>query len=253
MINRIGKWFDYLSYLLNSTNRHGVHSPFVYEFVDHVLYKNSSDKNEFLEYQRTLMVQSKTEGFDGISLSEYVNNYALPSKYCELLQRIVLFYDIKQIKEIGPSTGLEFNYLRFLKSTGLSPDLRLASSDKSEPYFSLFNKSQQEFDKVFPNLFDNSVEHENQFYESKTGGTSLFLFHRLDAELDFWNYFDRVLPGSGNQDFFVFTHPYQNENSRLNWQRIINHADFHVTIDCFHMGIAIKRTQQVKEHFQLRY
>jgi hypothetical protein len=129
----------------------------------------------------------------------------------------------------------------------------LSSSDKTEPYASLFKKSQQEFEKVFPNLSDNAVEHEDEFKESRMGSTSLFLFHRLDAELDFWNYFDRVLPGSSVHDFFVFTHPYQNENSRLNWQRIVNHKDFHVTIDCFHLGIAIKRTQQVKEHFQLRY
>jgi hypothetical protein len=78
------------------------------------LYKNSFDKNEFLEYQRTLMVQSTTEGFDGISLSEYVNNYALPSKYCELLQRIVLYYGIKQIQEIGLSTGLESKIYWFI-------------------------------------------------------------------------------------------------------------------------------------------
>jgi len=253
MINRIGKWFDYLSYLLYSTNRHGVHSPFVYEFVDKVLYNSAPSKNEFLEYQRTLMVQSKSIGYDGVSLSEYVNTYTLPSKYCELLQRIVLFYDIKLVNEIGPSTGLEYNYIRYLSSTDLAPNLKLFSTDKIEPYTSLFNKSQKEFDKVFSQKTDHEEALDGEYFASGSPIKKLLLFHRLDRDSDFWNSLDRELLDSTNQDFFVFTHPYHNETSRLNWQRIVNQPDFHVTIDCFYLGIAIKRTQQVKEHFQLRY
>ena len=98
MINRIGKWFDYLSYLLYSTNRHGVHSPFVYEFVDKVLYNSAPSKNEFLEYQRTLMVQSKSTGYDGVSLSEYVNTYTYytneldKTKNSEIVKKSEFFY-----------------------------------------------------------------------------------------------------------------------------------------------------------------
>lgn len=253
MINRIGKWFDYLSYLLYSTNRHGVHSPFVYEFVDKVLYNSASSKNEFLEYQRTLMVQSKSTGFDGVSLSEYVNIYTLPSKYCELLQRIVLFYDIKLVSEIGPSTGIEFNYLRYLIATDLAPGLKLISTDKLEPYSSLFNKSQIEFNKVFPQKTEHEEVLNNECLTSGDLTKKLLLFHRLDRDSDFWNSLESELLDSNNQDFFVFTHPYYNGNSRLNWQRIINHPDFHVTIDCYYLGIAMKRTHQIKEHFQLRY
>ena len=39
MIQTIGRWLDYLSYVFQSTNRHGIHSPFVYSFADSILYK----------------------------------------------------------------------------------------------------------------------------------------------------------------------------------------------------------------------
>lgn len=250
MINRIGKWFDYLYYLLNSTNRHGVHSPFVYEFVDQVLYKNFVNKTEYLEYQRTLMIQSRTTGFDELSLSEYVTKNVLSSKYCELLQRIVLFYGIKQIHEFGPSTGIEFNYLRYLELSGMVPGLKLSSSNMSEPFYSLFKKSQEEFNRAFnqseSELLESEIDHGSL-------GKSLYLFHRMDLVKGFWETLDRVLIRAEDQDFFIFTHLYANENSMLNWQRVINDPQFHVTIDCFHLGVALKRTQQVKEHFQLRY
>jgi len=250
MINRIGKWFDYLYYLLNANNRHGVHSPFVYEFVDRVLYNISSEKVEYLEHQRTQMIQSRKSGFDNLSLSEYVFKNTLPSKYCELMQRMVLHYGIKQIHDIGPSTGIEFNYLRYMKISGLVPDLSLFYRNSVEPYSSLFKRSQDEFNKAFNLTMD---EDDVEFSQTDFSDKSLFLFHRLDMESSFWEQLDQVKENSSDHDFFVFSQLYDNENSKLNWQRIINDTDFHVTIDCFHLGIALKRTQQVKEHFQLRY
>lgn len=36
------KYFNYLSFLLKSTNQHGVHSPFIYQFVTKGLYKKTN-------------------------------------------------------------------------------------------------------------------------------------------------------------------------------------------------------------------
>lgn len=52
--------FDYLIYLVQSTNRHGVHSPFVYSFADKVLYgKQHCLYEPAAELCRKRMIQSK--------------------------------------------------------------------------------------------------------------------------------------------------------------------------------------------------
>jgi len=254
MINRIGKWFDYLSYLFNSTNRHGVHSPFVYEFVDKVLYQEFPSRNEFLEYHRTLMLQSKSGGFENQSLSNYVDSVVLPSKHCELLQRIFIYYNINHIVDIGPSTGLEYNYLRFVIDSNQNSFAKFHYFSKSGKFLSLFEKSMAEYDKVIgPNQTypaEFILDDENVVLDNiKT----MYLFNRLDLEIEFWSDFDKLLPKINNHDLIIFNSIYHNESAKLNWQRIINNPEFHVTIDCFNLGIAMKRQEQEKEHFQLRY
>ena len=45
-LNGLFGWLDYFIYLVQSTNHHGVHSPFVYDFADNVLYRQLANSYE---------------------------------------------------------------------------------------------------------------------------------------------------------------------------------------------------------------
>ena len=58
-LNGLFGWLDYIIYLVQSTNRHGVHSPFVYDFADKVLYRQLANAYEpAAELCRKRMLQS---------------------------------------------------------------------------------------------------------------------------------------------------------------------------------------------------
>ena len=83
-LNGLFGWLDYLIYLVQSSNRHGVHSPFVYDFADKVLYRQLANSYEpAAELCRKRMLQSdakilldselKEISRPGLSGHDYVN------------------------------------------------------------------------------------------------------------------------------------------------------------------------------------
>lgn len=92
------KTISYLKFLLKSTNQHGVHSPFVFDFVTKGLYKKGTKTLEFKEYS-ALKKLSKREQ--------------------KILSRIVLFFKIDEISfDLKPSSiNLDNNYkMLYMKS-----------------------------------------------------------------------------------------------------------------------------------------
>lgn len=92
------KTISYLKFLLKSTNQHGVHSPFVFDFVTKGLYKKETKTFDFKEYS-ALKKLSKREQ--------------------KILSRIVLFFKINEISFDlkSSSINLDNNYkMLFIKS-----------------------------------------------------------------------------------------------------------------------------------------
>ena len=97
---------DYLIYLVQSTNRHGVHSPFVYHFTDKILYgKTTCAYEPAAEMCRKRMVQSSrkvTLNGQQESLSKIALGLIPSSKYNRLLFRMIQEKQLGQyIIEIG--------------------------------------------------------------------------------------------------------------------------------------------------------
>ena len=61
----------YFTFLLKSTNQHGVHSPFVYHFITKGLYKKGTNVTVFNEYPELLKLSNKEQKV----LSKIVNYF----------------------------------------------------------------------------------------------------------------------------------------------------------------------------------
>ena len=69
-------FFSYLKFLIQSTNQHGVHSPFVYNFVTKGLYKKS---------QKSSLIEQNVE----------LQN--LSKKKVKILSKIINYFEVEQI------------------------------------------------------------------------------------------------------------------------------------------------------------
>ena len=116
--------FKYLYYLLISKNKHAIHGPFIFEFVNKIIYEKIEDKNcESIEKLRKELCRSE----DTIEITDFgagsrinrsknrkiqdiAQNSAKNSKFGKLLYRIIKYYSPKKILELGTSLGISSSY-----------------------------------------------------------------------------------------------------------------------------------------------
>ncbi len=243
MLEKLGKWLDYWGYLLKSKNRHGTHSPFVYLFADRVLYSKPSKFNEYIEFQRTQMIQSKGK-FLQFTLSYFVDNYTLSSKFGQLLTRVCIHYSIANIREYGWCTGIETNYI-------LNSFLEI-KRPLSYKYFNL--EKNQIKETCNHDFWENHDFSDIEVFENIESSPTLFLFHwSIFNEELFWKEMENVFAFIKNDDIIVVNGLRNNENTIINFMRLKNDSRITVTIDLFEIGLFFVRREQPKQDFMLRF
>lgn len=243
MIQTIGRWLDYLSYVFQSTNRHGIHSPFVYSFADLILYKPNKPI-ESIEYQRTQMIQSKSDFF-GKSLSQFTDEYTLNSKYTSLLYRISQSYKFNRIREWGLSNGIETNYILY----PLLVELKMPIS-----YEYRFKSKNQVKKLTNENLVNNYSSEVNSIdWSAMAEGTSLEFINLTESPDEVWSAIDELKTTPLDNSVIIITNIRHTDEHYITWRQICNMEEFTVSIELFRLGILYFRRGQVKEHFSIRY
>jgi hypothetical protein len=117
----------YVNYLATASNGkgHGIHSPFVFEFITKVLngYKDTelyspieNVRKQLLQNSAVLPVEDFGAGSRVIAtrqrtIKSIANTSLKPKKYSQLLHRMVKFYKPATIVEIGTSLGITTSYI----------------------------------------------------------------------------------------------------------------------------------------------
>lgn len=251
----------YIRFLWNSTNQHGVHSPFVFNLVTKCFY----DKTKYPEYKtlkeyRKLLLENKNTieitDFGAGSrvfksntrpISKIAQTAGITSKRAELLFRIVKYFQPSTILEIGTSLGLATSALSLGNNIGKIITLEGCPNTLSQ--------CQSQLQKF--NL--NNVETVNSEFSSYLKTVShhpspinLIYFdgnHSKKATLD---YFELLLPTITNETFWVFDDIHWSPDMEEAWEIIKNHPKVTVTIDTFQWGLVFFRYEQEKEHFTIR-
>src|SRR5690242_9171858 len=117
----------YLQYFFTASNGkgHGIHSPFVFEFITKVLndktpyecYKNIEQLRAQLRHDNTLLTiedfgaGSRVHPSYKRKVSDIAASSLKPKKFSQLLFRIARFYNSVNILELGTSLGITTAYL----------------------------------------------------------------------------------------------------------------------------------------------
>ena len=250
---------SYIKFLLNSTNQHGVHSPFVYSFVTKCLYdktkfdnykKLNQYKNDLLNSSIELHVVDLGEGSKKMAnkqrhVSQMAKTSSSSNKNTKLLYRVAKYFDFKKTLELGTSLGMGTYALSLA-----NPKAKITTIEGC-PNTSAFAKSQLEnqdianvefmegnFEDIIPKLKDENYD---------------FIFfdghHNKEATI---KYFESLLPKIHNETVFVLDDIYWSKGMTEAWEYIKNHKLVTVTVDCFHLGFVFFRKEQAKEHFKIR-
>jgi len=255
----------YLSYYIHASNGkgHGMHSPFVFDFIKHVL--NDKTKDECFEKIETLRKQllSNTgfidvEDFGAGSAVIKTNKRAVHKiaasslkhpKYAQLLYRIVKYYKPGSIVELGTSFGITSAYLASGNPASSVYTLEGATSIASlakQNFETLQLKNikllQGNFDETLPRLFPEIQKIDLAFIDGN---------HRKEPTLA---YFSELLGFSTASTIFIFDDIHWSEGMEEAWDIIQQHPAVTLTIDLFFIGLVfINPDFKIKQHFKIRF
>ncbi len=250
MLNAFVEIIDYFSYYMSGTTRHGLHSPFVYNFADFVLYQNSNLNFELIENQRLSMIQSKSK-FNGISLSHFAANNTLKAKYGRLLQRITDFYPIHSVLEIGNNSGIESNYLL----SNVIMNQKTMEFYKALEVDEYFQKVKSETLQAFDQFYQaNFIESHNNNQLTNNQLFDLVVFHGQSNDANkFWEFYDQYKFHLGTQSMLILTNIRLSNDHYMVWNQMTHLNEVTASIELFNMGILFFRTEQLQQKFILRY
>lgn len=261
MLNALFRFSDYFQYLITSKGRHGLHSPFAYNFYEHVIRgKATSPLFDMIEIIRSKMIRSKskiefidlgTGNHSGLrSLSEIASNTAKSAKHGRLLFRIVKAFQPEFSLELGTGSGIATLY----QAAALNPGLRLHTIEGSESLTKIagFNAEQcglteaidfntGDFAVLLPQILNQMPRLDYAFIDGN---------HSYNPTLD---YFEACLPLVHENSVLIFDDIYWSEDMKRAWNVIKNHERVTVSMDLYQFGIVFFRTGQEKENFIIRY
>ena len=261
---------SYLTFLWNSKNQHGVHSPFVYDLVTKCFYdkKKYPEYKVLDEYRNSLLQNNNTIEVTDFgagsrvfksntrAINRIAKNAGISRKRAQLLFRIVNYFKPEEILEIGTSLGLATSALslgnpnaKITTLEGCSNTMKVAKDSFQVSSFK-FTTSNIKFVTTEFTSFLNNFKPET--LNVKPQIFNLIYFdgnHSKKATLD---YFELLLPTITNETVWIFDDIHWSKDMEESWEIIKNHPKVKVTIDTFQWGIVFFRIEQEKEHFVIR-
>jgi predicted O-methyltransferase YrrM len=255
----------YLHYYFTASNGkgHGVHSPFVFEFIKFVLNdKKKYDVYENIEKQRQVLLNDKTiidvEDFGAGStiiktkqrvVKDIAASSLKPKKYSQLLFRMIQFYNKKNVLELGTSFGITTSYIAAAKNNpavtsmeGSQSIANIAQQNFDALQLNNINIIRGDFEKTLSPFLENTCTIDFSFLDGN---------HRKIPTLQ---YFQQILSNSTDETIVVFDDIHWSNEMEEAWEEIKTHKAVTLSIDLFFIGIVfLKKDFKVRQHFVVRY
>ena len=251
---------SYFKFLLNATNQHGVHSPFVFNLITKCFYKKTplNKRKRINSYRNDLM---RNKGFIEVTdfgkgsrvfksknraISKIAKIAGISKKRAELLARVVAYLNLNEILETGTSLGIGTASM----AIG-NPQAHITTLEgcKNTSNFAIgqFEKFNLKNINVVIGEFSTTLP-----ISLKNKNFDLIYFdgnHKKEPTLD---YFHACLKNIHNESVFVFDDIHWSGDMEDAWSIIKKHPLASVTIDTYYWGFVFFRKEQIKEHFTIR-
>ena len=260
---QLAKKYIYYYFTAANGKGHGIHSPFVYEFISKVLNDRTHYRSyKPIENRRKQLLQDSTtievNDFGAGSALMKCNNRQVKKiaatslkskKYAQLLFRIVQYYQPSKILELGTSLGITSCYLaagnhqgELYTCEGADTIAAIARQNFDQLQLANVRIISGDFAKTLPALLQQIQRVDLAFIDGN---------HRKEPTL---SYFSGLLPYTTPATILIFDDIHWSEEMEAAWAAIQRHPAVTLTIDLFFIGLVFVNPDfKVKQHFVIRY
>ncbi len=255
----------YIKYYLTASNGkgHGTHSPFVFDFITHVL----NDDRNFYAYTSIEQVRARLlgdvreitiEDFGAgsrvkknsrRSVGEIAGSSLKPKKYSQLLFRIADHYGCSRILELGTSLGITTAYLasagvgtEVITMEGAPEVAKLAEENFRTLGLRNIELMVGNFDETLPAAIGQVGTVDLAFIDGN---------HRYAPTI---RYFKQLLPAVHDHSMIIFDDIHWSKEMEKAWEEIKADPAVTLSIDLFFIGIILFRKEnKARQHFTIRF
>lgn len=254
---------QYFIYLLKRKSAHGVHSPFVFEFVHEVL-QDDRHYYAFDEIEKLRLVMYANEKLLEIEdfgagshkqnntkrkVKDIAKTAGRNAKYGALLFRIVQKYRPMSVVELGTSMGLGTAYLAMANKDAVVTTIEgskeiAAQAGRHFAQWGLQNVKQYigNFDEVLSGILKEMKKVDILFVDGN---------HRKEPTI---RYFEMAKPFLQESSVVIFDDIHWSPEMHAAWQIIKRDSRVTLSIDLFYFGIVFfKKEFKEKQDFVLKY
>ena len=256
-------WFkikSFMRFLLQSSNQHGIHSPFVFDFISNCFYKKANPiKVSTMNGIRKLACQnqhvievtdygkgSKKFKSNERKIADIAKIAGMNKKKSSFLLNIIEYFNIQNMLEIGTSVGLGTATLSIGNSKAKIISLEGCpnTANAANNLFNTHNLTNIEL--IIGNFNDTLIQSlkNNLFDLIYIDGN-----HQKESTLQ---YFNECISNTHNDSLLIFDDINWSTEMQEAWSTIKNHPKVTITIDTFFWGIVFFRTSHEKQHFKIR-
>ena len=255
-------WYQIKSYflfLLKSTNQHGIHSPFVYNFITKCVYDTSrfstyksliKIRKRLFNHKETISITDFGEGSrvfktNHRKVSSIAKNAGIPYSRQKVLFRITRYFQANKILELGTSVGLAtFAMAQYKNATIDTVEGCKNTSNVAQSIFSEFNLN---------NIHLHTLTFEEFFKSDLISDTYDLIYvdgnHNKEKTISYYTF---LLSRVKNNSIMIFDDIYWSPQMNEAWTEICKNEKVKVSIDMFHWGLIFFRKEQQKQHFVIR-
>ncbi len=255
----------YLHYYFTASNGkgHGIHSPFVFDFIINVLNDKKQyecytviekRRQELLNDTAVIEVEDFGAGSSVIKTNQRVVKHIAqsslkPKKFSQLLYRMVQYYQPKTIVELGTSFGITTAYLASGNSNatvytceGAKNIAQIAKQSFDKLRLKNIVLTEGDFTTILPPLLNQLLTIDLVFVDGN---------HRRLPTLD---YFTQLLKVSTPSTILIFDDIHWSAEMEAAWEEIRQNPAVTLTIDLFFIGIVtLNNDIKIKQHFDIRF
>jgi predicted O-methyltransferase YrrM len=258
-MSRLTQFKRYLAFRKGSLNRHGVHSPFVFDLIEKV-FRNKKKEPVFIdiEQRRSQLLRDETSismadpgaGSSSSKSQRRVKDVAKLSlsspEQCRILYRLVDYFKPETLLEFGSCMGISTSYMakahecRFYSMEGHPELYRISEETKKELGLHVELKKGL-FQDILPSVLKEMKKVDMAFIDGH---------HTEEATLQ---YFHQLKPHIHEDSVLIFDDIHWSEGMEKAWEQIKSDQDVTLSIDMFWCGMVFFKEGLSGEHFKLRY